>query len=76
MPKSPSELLLEWTARINEVEENGYEIRRYCREQKLKEKKYYYWRRRKREFENPSGGFTKLKFSSSENKISEGFSVL
>ena len=65
MQKIPSELLSEWTSIINEVEENGYEIRRYCREQKLKEKKYYYWRRRKREFENPSGGFTKLKFSSS-----------
>jgi hypothetical protein len=76
MQKIPSELLSEWTSIINEVEENGYEIRRYCREQKLKEKKYYYWRRRKREFENPSVGFTKLKFSSSENKISAGFSVL
>jgi len=47
MQKIPSELLSEWTSIINEVEENGYEIRRYCREQKLKEKKYYYWRRRK-----------------------------
>ena len=77
MQKSPSELLSEWTSRINEVEKNGYEIRRYCREQKLKEKKYYYWRRRKREFENASDGFTKLNFSFSknQNKLPAGFSV-
>jgi hypothetical protein len=35
-------------------------------------------RRRKREFENISGGFTKLKFSFSKSnyKLSAGFSVL
>ena len=78
MNQRSSELLSLWRTRINEVEKNGYEIRRYCLDRKLREKSYYYWRSRIRDKENESNGFTKLSFSSSENKkgSSAGFSVL
>jgi len=78
MNKSRSELLSLWTARINEVEENGYEIRRYCHDHNLKEKRYYFWRKKIRELENTTEEFTRLTFPSSQsNKGSSiGFSVL
>ena len=78
MSQRTSEMLSLWTARVNEVEENGYEIRRYCIEHKLREKSYYSWRRKIRDINNAADGFTKLSFSSSESSkgLSAGFKVL